>query len=189
MPRPYPATRSVVYHPRGHASPVSGDAQRRLPSPRPCLARIRRRPASPTIPEAMPRPHPATRSVVYHPRGHASPVSGDAQRRPPSSRPCLARIRRRAASSTIPEAMPRPYPATRSVVHHPRGHASPASGDAQRRLPSPRPCLARIRRRAASSTIPEAMPRPHPMIPIAMLAYAACGAPTLVHLHGSFRHH
>ena len=39
----------------------------------------------------MPRPHP-----------------GDAQRRPP-----------------FPEAMPRPHPATRSVVHRFRGHASP----------------------------------------------------------------
>ena len=72
--------------------------------------------------------------MIERGRGMASPLH-----RPHNvgARPCLARIRRREAPPTISEAMPRPYPATRSVAHHPeamprppssiRGHADPVS--------------------------------------------------------------
>ena len=74
-----------------------------------CLALIRRRPAPPTISEAMPRDlfvpgmnervgmndrgrpsgSPLRWDTMYW-RGTASPLSGDAPRRPPFPRPCLA---------------------------------------------------------------------------------------------------
>ena len=103
--------------------------------------------------EAMPRPYPATRSVVYHPRGHASPGVIHANT-------VVVRInragrdtrRRRARSLRGGTRFQLLGGTSRTITRHQprggapgcgRGMASPVSGDAQRRLPSPRPCLAR----------------------------------------------
>ena len=90
MPRPYPATPRVAHHPGAMPRPYPA-TPRVAHHPGACLARIRRRPASPTTP------------------GHASPLSGDAPRRPP------------------PRGMPRPYPATPRVAHHPGAMPRPRS--------------------------------------------------------------
>ena len=109
MPRPYPATPRVAHHFRGHASPVSRDAPRRPPLPRPCLARIPRRPASPTTSEAMPRELfvPAMNERVgMNDRGRpsGSPLRWDTWSFWPDrvgARHCLALIRRCSAAPTF----------------------------------------------------------------------------------------
>ena len=157
------------------ASPSSGDAQRRPPFPRHCLALIRRRAASSTIS----RGHASRLVCPGHERArrHESPRATQWVAPTPSLfLPCrlrgLALIRRRAAAPSIPEALPRPHPATRSGALHSRGHASRLvcpGHERARRHESPRatqwvaptpslflPCrlrgLALIRRRPASPT-------------------------------------
>ena len=237
LPRPNPATPRAAHHFRGHASRfVCSGHERARWHERPrttqwvaptlghnvlarhCLARIRRRPASPTISAAMPRdlfvpgmnervgmndrgdPVGRTPTIVGHNvlarhclalirrrpasptsfRGHASRIvcSGHERarwhERPRATqwvaptlghnvlaRHCLARIRRRPASPTINEAMPRDLfvpgmnervgmndrgrpsgsPLRWDTMYW-RGTASPVSGDAPRRPPLTRPCLA-----------------------------------------------
>ena len=62
-------------------------------------------------------------------RGMASPLRRPDRIGTVGARPCLARIRRRAASPTIPEAMPRPHPETPRVAHRPEAMPRPPSGN------------------------------------------------------------